>query len=176
MCISCTLAGRIRQHSTPKQAEGSASGGGGGTSYYDSLLKIDADVDMLFPVTETARRRMLRRLRSEDARQAASMDGGGGAVGGSPKRLTFPESVKHTEGDTGIVSSREAQVEGGSEDEGSAIESLTSAYTGEVVWLKSSVASGVPVVDVEPTVDVDEREEFNDMNFWRLDTSDNVEC
>ena len=74
--LSRSCAGVIRQYSVAKLAAAKGTGG----SAYDSLPKITADVDLLFPVTENARRRMIRRLHARDAQRVTGSGASGGGL------------------------------------------------------------------------------------------------
>jgi hypothetical protein len=136
-------AGKIRQFSdlrivlardadaaASKSSSATKDGDSGG--YYNSLRKIDDDVDMLFPVTENARRRMIRRLTAEDAARATGGASGGlfsGLVGGggvsAPKELELP-----------------GPPEGGYDANAGAVGVATGAAEGEAESTAESAAAG----------------------------------
>jgi hypothetical protein len=152
-------AGLIRQYAAPKQVFAADSNAAGSSCHYDSLSKIDADVDMLFPVTETARRRLLRAASAAASAATGGTAGGGSASGRSAAAATARDAALAKEeqevaSERGVELGREGFAGGGAE--------------------KQVMRRGLPVEmagDGEPQLDVDEREEFNDSHFWRLEDS-----
>jgi hypothetical protein len=113
---------------------------------------------MLFPVTQTARRRLLRAstsLAAVGSTAAGSSASGRSATAAAARDRVLAEAEQEVAAAEGIDIEREGAAGGDAEQ--------------YVVW------RGLPaemVVDGEAFVDVDEREEFNDSHFWRLeDTS-----
>jgi hypothetical protein len=112
---------------------------------------------MLFPVTQTARRRLLRASTSLAAVGSTAAGGsasGRSATGAAAHDRALAEAEQEVAAAEGIDIEREGAAGGDAEK--------------YVVWRglpAEIVVDGKGDVDV----DVDEREEFNDSHFWRLE-------
>ena len=174
-----------------KDADAAAKEGASG-GYYDSLHKIDSDVDMLFPVTENARRRMIRRLKPEDASRAMErggflqsvLGGGSGGVGNRHgKELQMPGPPQGGSGANAAASAASdatAAAAGATQVADAATASAAdgteaTSTVGSSMGAQDLMAQGVSgdasavAAGIGAPLDVDEREEFNSFHFWRIE-------
>lgn len=173
----CGVAGRVRQLSEP-----AASG------RFDSLSKIDDQVDLLFPVTETARRRLFAAQASGNGRSkttavaaavAAASAAAAASVSASPGDTPDPAEAAAAAAAAvaAAASSASPRLDADSAVDGGA---LTPGVLGTRLLPMESPTAALGAARLtregsdhsfDAQVDVDARDEFNDNNFWKAGIS-----